>query len=456
MAATQMISTDRKRALVGMGATGRSVARYLSKKGLAFKVFDTRPNPPGVEEFEAEYPEATMHLGPVSADAFAGCDEVILSPGVAPNQGVFVELEQQGVALIGDIELFAREVKKPVIAITGSNAKSTVTTLVGLMATAEGLNAGIGGNLGTPALDLIADERDLYVLELSSFQLETTQGLKASVSCVLNISADHLDRHGSMMAYHRIKQRIYTGAKSVVCNRQDPLTIPLLSTDQSAVTFGVNWPDLEQFGVVDFDGEQWLSRGVERLFPVSKLGMRGRHNVANALAALAIGTEAGFTQSNMFGVLQEFSGLTHRCQWVAEIAGVDWINDSKATNVGATVAAVDGFSTKKNVILIAGGQAKGQTFEALANVIGAGVKQLVLIGEDAAKIEQALSAQQESSVSVVYAVNMAAAVKSAEEVASEGDVVLLSPACASHDMFTGYEARGDAFMQEVHMLEASS
>ena len=450
MVATEIISTDRKRAIVGMGVTGRSVAKHLKKKGVHFSLFDTRHEPQGLEEFYLEHPDADVHLGPLSADSFYGVDEVILSPGLSSSEGVFPSLRKRGVDIVGDIELFAREVEVPVIAITGSNAKSTVTTLVGEMAREAGKNVGVGGNLGIPALDLIDPQREIYVLELSSFQLETTHQLQADVACILNLSQDHMDRYPDMLSYHRAKQRIYAGARQVVCNRADALSMPLLEEGQQVSTFGLDTPDLNQFGLIRKFGESWLSCGVEHLIEIEDVALKGRHNLANALAALAIGTAADIPIEAMLSALKKFSGLPHRCQTVLELDGVTWIDDSKATNTGAVIAALEGLSRHRNIILIAGGQAKGQEFGSLAGSISQHVKQLILIGEDASHIAQAV--EKRSSVPTIFAVSIESAVKTAAGGAEKGDVVLLSPACASFDMFENYEARGDLFADAVESL----
>ena len=459
MVAAEIISTDRKRAIVGLGATGQSVARHLHGKGASFSVFDTRLEPPGIESFSNRYPDVDLNLGPLSADSFYGIDEVVLSPGLSSQEGVFPALRERGVNVIGDIELFAREAREanvPVIAITGSNAKSTVTTLVGEMAERAGITAGVGGNLGVPALDLISADNDLYVLELSSFQLETTFRLEAKVACILNLSQDHMDRYPDMLSYHRAKQRIYSSAAHVICNRADPLTMPLLEEGQRVTTFGLESPDLKQFGLLEKDGKQWLSEGVDCLLDSDSVGIKGGHNLANALAALAIGRAADIPLEPMLETLVSFQGLPHRCETVGVVDGVSWIDDSKATNAGATIAALEGLSGAGDLILLAGGQAKGQKFDELAKSICSHVKQLVLFGEDAGQIahavEGAVSGEPHAVVQIVYAVSMQAAVQAAADAAEQGDIVLLSPACASFDMFSGYEERGELFAQAVGAL----
>lgn len=453
MTAAGIISSDRNRAIVGMGVTGQSVARFLKSKGKPFSIFDTRHEPPGIEVLKTVYPESDIHLGPLSVDSFYGVDEVILSPGLSSNEGVFPALRERGIRVIGDIELFSEAADAPIVAITGSNAKSTVTTLVGEMAKAAGMKAGVGGNLGTPALDLLDPSAEIYVLELSSFQLEVTERLNASVACILNLSQDHMDRYADMLSYHRAKQRVYAGAKHVVCNRADALTMPLLEQGQTVSTFGVECPDLNQFGLIKKDGGTWIACGVDCLIKADELAIKGRHNTINAISALAIGSAAGIPLEAMCEALKTFSGLPHRCETLRVIGDVQWIDDSKATNTGAVVAALEGLATDRNIILIAGGQAKGQDFSALAESIVRHVKQLVLIGEDAAQIAHAVDVSAEEQCAAVYAVSMQAAVEAAASAADSGDIVLLSPACASFDMFEDYQARGKQFAQAVEALQ---
>ena len=462
MVAANLISTDRNRAVVGLGVTGKSVAGYLKKTGKPFSAFDSRTAPPGIDGFYREHPDVEVRLGPFDLNAFDGFDEVILSPGIASNKGVFKQLRENGVRVVGDIEIFAENANAPIIAITGSNAKSTVTTLVGEMAKAGGLAVCVGGNLGVPVLDLLKDNVQLYVLELSSFQLETTNSLKADVACILNISQDHLDRYDSMLDYHQAKQRIYRGAKHVVCNRADALTTPLLEEGQSFSTFGLGAPDLKQFGLIERHGEPWISCGVEPLIKVSDVTIAGRHNIENAISAVTIGSAAQISVAAMHEALERFAGLPHRCEIVAEFADIRWINDSKATNAGAVIAALEGLSEQRNIVLIAGGQAKGQEFTSLAKCITQHAKCAILMGEAAKQIAasielaeagEATKSSNQPKCTLLFAMSMEAAVETAAQMAVTGDIVLMSPACASFDMFDSYEARGDAFAQAVRSLQ---
>jgi UDP-N-acetylmuramoylalanine--D-glutamate ligase len=443
-----VIASSVGRVVMGLGATGLSCARYLHRRGLPFAVADTRAAPPGLEALRREMPRVPVYAGEVPADLLTGASELIVSPGIPLEQPLVAAAIGAGVAVVGDIDLFVREAAAPVVGITGSNAKSTVTELVGRMALEAGLDAGVGGNLGTPALELLALGRELYVLELSSFQLERAGSLDLAVAAVLNISADHLDRHGSMVRYHQAKHRIFRGCRRAVVNRDDPLTIPPESREMELISWRMGEPELDGFGLRREEGREWLCRGFTPLLPVRELGLLGRHNVANALAALAIGHAAGLAPEGMATTLRHFRGLPHRCQRVAEIDGVRYVDDSKGTNIGATEAALAGLGGVRDIVLIAGGQGKGADFTALRRAVSRYCRQLVLIGEDAGKLQASL----EDCAPVVIEPTMAAAVAAAAALAHPGDCVLLSPACASFDMFSGYAERGEAFCAAVEGL----
>lgn len=432
--------------IVGLGKSGLSVARFLARRGEAFAVADSRATPPGAAELAALCPACETAFGAFDAAYFARFRRLIVSPGVAVAEPAIVAARAAGAEIIGDIELFARAVTAPVIAITGSNGKSTVTTLVGEMAAAE-RRVAVGGNLGTPALDLLEGPApDLYVLELSSFQLETTGSLAPAAATVLNLSADHLDRYDSIAAYAQAKARIYANAAVQVINRDDPVAAALATGDGRRVSFGLDAPADGGWGLAEIDGEGWLLRGTERVLRADDLRIRGRHNVANALAALALGEAAGLSREAMCRVLRAFPGLPHRSQWVATVRGADWINDSKGTNVGATLAALNGMTAP--VVLLAGGLGKDQDFTPLRPALAEKGRALVLFGRDAGLIAQAVG----DAVPVVRVDSMEAAVAAAAERVEPGDVVLLSPACASFDMFTGYEERGQRFVALVNAL----
>lgn len=453
-AVAERIASSKLTVVVGLGATGLSMARFLARGGEPFVVVDTRSEPPQLAALRAELPAVPVVLGGLdaespAAEALAAADRILVSPGLALDHPALAQARVRGIPLSGDIELFARAAKAPIIAITGSNGKSTVTTLVGDMAARAGKNVGVGGNLGTPALDLLATDRELYVVELSSFQLELVDDLHAEVATVLNLSPDHIDRHGDLPAYHRAKHRIFRGVRQVVVNRDDPLSSPLVPASVKIWSFGLGAPDSHGFGLVEREGETWLGFGLEALMPVAEMALRGRHNIANALAALALGHAVGLLLAAMLQTLREFPGLPHRCQTVVVTAGVTWIDDSKGTNVGAAVAAIEGFATEgANLLVIAGGQGKGQDFAPLAAAMAGRVRQVVLIGEDAALIAKALA----GLVPTVLAPTLEAAVAIAARAARAGDTVLLSPACASFDMFSGYAERGCRFADAVRAL----
>lgn len=447
-----LITTDKQRIIVGLGKTGLSVARYLAGRGLPFAVADTRDNPPGLDQLKRFAPMTDLHLGELDAELLCKASELVVSPGIALATPALAQAKASGVSLIGDVELFAREARAPIIAITGSNAKSTVTTLVGNMASAAGKRVAVGGNLGTPALDLLDDKAELYVLELSSFQLETTDRLNAEVATVLNVSEDHMDRYPSLLAYHQAKHRIFRGARQIVVNRDDDLSRPLVADQLPCWTFGLSRPDFKGFGLLDKDGQSCLAFQFEALMPVAELKIKGAHNQANALAALALGQAAGLPMAAMLDALRQFTGLPHRCQWVGQAAGVDYYNDSKATNVGAALAAINGFAAALpgKQVLIAGGEGKGADFAPLNAAVQQHCRAVVLLGRDAPLLAKALV----GSVPLIHVASLSAAVTAAAAAAQPGDMVLLSPACASLDMFRNFEERGELFASAVAGLPA--
>lgn len=412
-------------------------------------VADTRESPAGLAAFQAENPGVEVICGALSALDMREAREIVLSPGVDPRTpGLvdYVDHPGQGPRVIGEIALFARECRAPLAAITGSNAKSTVTTLLGEMAREAGWKVAVGGNLGTPALDLLAEspDADLFVLELSSFQLETTPWLGADTAAFLNLSEDHLDRHGDMQGYRAAKQRIFCGARHAVVNAEDPATWP--EVPPAAVTrFTTGMPEPGEWGIIDHGGERWLAQGRAAIMPVGKVRMPGRHNQANALAALAMGTRLGVAREAMCRVLARFPGLPHRGEFIAERAGVKWINDSKGTNVGATLAAIAGIGPdlEGRLILLAGGEGKGADFSPLVEPLVRYAREVVVFGRDADRLERVLA----DRLPVSHVADLAAAMHRARSIAQSGDVVLLSPACASLDQFPDYMARGEAFRQ---------
>ena len=426
--------------LVGLGATGLSCARHLLRRGQAVRVLDSRAEPPGLAGLGALREALDLRLGGFDLAALDGVAEVVVSPGVSLEEPLLVEARRRGLALIGDIEIFARVAPAPVAAITGSNGKSTVTSLLAALATAGGLAVRAGANLGTPALDLLEGEvPDIFVLELSSFQLETTSSLRPRAACVLNITPDHIDRHGSLERYAAAKARILSGAQTAVLNREDRHVMAMWDERTPCIRFGLDAPGAGEYGLVESEAGPVLARGAERLLPAARLKLRGRHNFANALAALAMAEALGLQPAGLLDALAAFPGLPHRAEWVAEHGGVTWINDSKGTNVGAAVAAILGMDGP--VVLIAGGDGKGADFQPLADAARGRVRAAVLLGRDAALIERVL----EGICPSVRVTGIEAAVAEAARLAEPGDTVLLSPACASTDMYRDYTERGGRF-----------
>ena len=440
-----LIASDHFRIVVGLGKSGMSLVRFLANRGIAFAVADTRDNPPELDTLRRDFPQVEVRCGELDVEFLCRADELYVSPGLALATPALQQAAARGVKLSGDIELFARNAKAPIIAISGSNAKSTVTTLVGEMAAAAGKRVAVGGNLGTPALDLLSDDVELYVMELSSFQLETTDQLNAEVATVLNVSEDHMDRYSGLPDYHLAKHRIFRGARQVVVNRQDALSRPLLSEGQPVWTFGLNAPDFKAFGLREENGEKYLAFEFQNLMPVRELKIRGAHNQSNALAALALGHAVGLPMDAMLSSLRTFAGLAHRCQWIRERNGVNWYDDSKATNVGAALAAIEGLGADIDgkLVLVAGGDGKGADFSALRAPVAANCRAVVLLGRDAERLAQALG----DGVPLIRVNTLEEAVQQCAELAQPGDAVLLSPACASLDMFKNFEERGRLFAQ---------
>ncbi|MGB5323891.1 MAG: UDP-N-acetylmuramoyl-L-alanine--D-glutamate ligase [Pseudomonadales bacterium] len=451
----ELIQTDKTRLVVGLGLTGRSTMRFLQRRGLPFIAVDTRDSLPDLPALREEFPGVQIHLGKPLLDCCAHADEIYLSPGLAPETAGVRELCEAGARLSGDLDLFMAYVDAPVLAITGSNAKSTVTELVGAMLAKAGVAAGVGGNLGTPMLDLLDEERDCYVLELSSFQLERAAPADFAVACLLNVSPDHMDRHKTLMQYHQLKQSVFAAARVAVYNREDPLTQPLQRQGMPTRSFGWHTSGLQDFCMLERDGKARISMGVTPLLAADELPLAGRHNLLNVMAALAVVDAAGVSLEPAIAAAKAFTGLAHRCELVAIRNGVRYINDSKATNVGACIAALAGFAKDANkLVLIAGGQTKGADFSALAKIIASTQCELVLIGEGASEIAAACKvAATGREVAIEFADDMPDAVRRASARASNGDIVLLSPACASFDMFSGFAARGEAFIQAVNALD---
>jgi UDP-N-acetylmuramoylalanine--D-glutamate ligase len=435
--------------IVGLGQTGMSCARFLATRALSVAVMDSRQQPPALSELQQEHPQVLVRTGSLDGDWLLQADMIVLSPGVDPRLPEIVAAKQAGIEIIGDIELFARYADAPVVAITGSNGKSTVTTLLALMAQLAGKEIKAGGNLGTPALDLLGEVApDFYILELSSFQLETVRSLNAFASVVLNISPDHMDRYDSVSEYQQAKQKVFNGDGVMVINRDDPIVSAMAEEGRNLIGFSLHESQGVDFGLLEHEGRLWLAEGEYPLLPVDQMKFVGTHNIANALAALALGSAMALPMSAMLSALQEFKGLPHRCRLVRELNDVRWFNDSKATNVGACIAAINGLADSGPIVLIAGGVGKDQDFNDLTQTLQKSVKAVVLIGIDADEIAAAIPAGIKQS----KATDLNDAVSKAYALAEAGDNVLLSPACASFDMFSGYAERGEQFEKAVKRL----
>jgi UDP-N-acetylmuramoylalanine--D-glutamate ligase len=428
--------------ILGLGKTGISYVRYLAAQAKSFVVMDTRQDPPGLAALRQEFPEVEFHLGNFDENILAMADEILVSPGISLQEPAIQKQILAGKAVIGDIELFARTAKAPIVAITGSNGKSTVTTLLGEMVKQAGLKVQVAGNIGLPVLDVLSQPTpDWYVLELSSFQLETTVSLQTIAATILNITEDHMDRYASFADYKAAKQRIYHNCHCMIYNRQDEHTKPQMAAN--SISFGVDEPVAQQYGLLTEQKQTWLARGKEKLLTTKALKIMGKHNWANTLAALALGEAMKLPLPAMLTTLQHFPGLAHRCEWVGEKHGVKWYNDSKATNVGAAIAAIEGLGQiiAGKLIVLAGGVGKAADFLPLKEPLAHYASAVVLFGIDAPAIAKIIP----SNLVHANVKDMGEAVAAAEQLAKPGDAVLLAPACASFDMFNNYEHRGEVF-----------
>jgi len=434
--------------VVGLGITGLSVVKFLQQNNISVAVVDSRENPPGLLTVEESYQDVAVFTSSFKHAVFEAATHIIVSPGVSLDEAEIQAAAERGIPVFGDIDVFAVCVDAPVACITGSNGKSTVTTLLGEMAACACLDVRVGGNLGTPALELLTDQpADLYILELSSFQLERTSQLNADVAAILNISADHMDRYPSLASYSGAKERVLYGQGVAVLNRHDERVQAMhLPIGRKAVSFGLDAADDGDYGLQVRDGKSYLTAAGEPVIATDALKVKGTHNIQNALAAMAMADSLGLAREAQLQAMSSFSGLAHRTQWVADINGVTWINDSKATNPGACLAALEGLPAP--IILIAGGDGKGADFSLLTQAIAASVSLVVLLGRDAQRF------QQEALVDTPFLMvdSIEQAVQKAAEQASEGDTVLLSPACASLDQFDNYQQRGDRFSAAVKGL----
>jgi UDP-N-acetylmuramoylalanine--D-glutamate ligase len=432
--------------VLGMGGTGAACARYLAARGTAAVFADTRAAPPGLAAIRAALPAAEIHAGQIPQQLPPQITQVVISPGVDLHLPLLKDARQCGVPVLSDIDLFVSEADAPIVAITGSNGKSTVTSMLGEMLAATGLRVGVGGNLGTPALDLLDPAQQFYVLELSSFQLERSQLIETAAAVLLNVSPDHLDLHGDMAAYAAAKARVYARCRLAVVNRDEPALAALVPAATPVIGFGLGMPGDGEFGVLHRTDGSWLARGAEALLPVADLQLTGRHNISNALAALALGTACGLAPARLLPGLRAYRPLPHRMAIVPSRDGLIWIDDSKATNVGAAVASIG--SLDGPLVLIAGGDGKGASFSMLADALRGRECVAVLLGRD----RELLAAALQDICPVRRVDDMPAAVREARAVAKPGWTVLLAPACSSLDMYRDYGARGDAFCAAVRAL----
>lgn len=442
--------TAELRVIVGLGLTGLSCVRYFKKCGIPVAVTDSRLETPQLAMLKQEFPDVPAAMGGFSEELMSQAKELIVSPGVWLKEPAIAKQIAKGIPAIGDIELFAREVEKPIIAITGSNGKTTVTTLMGLMVEQAGYQAEVCGNIGLPVLDLLDKPApDFYVMELSSFQLETTATLKPETAVVLNVSPDHMDRYDHYRDYVAAKQRIYLNCKKPIINWDEPEIFDSLNL-RHPIAFTLNKPRREQYGLIKENGHYYLAHQDRKLIAVDELPLKGQHHFQNALACLALGEAVGLPLEAMLTVLKQFKGLKNRCQWISDKKGIHWINDTKGTNVGATIAALNtvGEHLDGKLILIAGGDSKNADLTSLQKPIQKYVSQIILLGRDAFRFAETLN----GLVAMTHVKSLEEAVQTASTIAAAGDTVLLSPACASFDMFRNYEHRGEVFVKAVNDL----
>jgi UDP-N-acetylmuramoylalanine--D-glutamate ligase len=445
--ACQLVGSPQHAVIVGLGRSGLACARFLTRLGLRVDVYDSQAQPALAQRLQREAPAASLVAGSLRVRHWQQGSMLVMSPGVPLTHPELAPLLDRGVRPVGDVELFAQCVQAPVIAITGSNGKSTVTQLVGEILRGAGVSAAVGGNIGIPVLELLDRQADVYVLELSSFQLETTWSLDAAIATVLNVAADHMDRYPGIAQYAAAKARIFNGHGVMLLNRDDETCRGFADEQREALWFGSAAPKNDNdYGLLHRADELWLMRGDQALIRAAEIPLPGRHNALNVLAAWAMCASYGVDDEAIAKAVRDFHGLPHRMQWVRQRHGVDWINDSKGTNVGATLAAVTGLA--QPLVLIAGGLSKDADFAPLAEALHGRARAVVLIGRDAPHIAACLG----DDIPVSFADSMRDAVHDAAQLARPGDVVLLSPACASFDMYSGFAARGDDFRAAVEGL----
>ncbi len=451
--------------VLGLGESGLAAACWCARQGARLRVADTRATPPYLEELRRRVGSADFCSGEFDQALLAGIDLLVLSPGLPGDLPVVIQARAAGIPVLGEIELFAQGLhclgqSAPVLAITGTNGKTTTTALTGHLLRATGKAVGVAGNISPAALAALMAAQDanalpqIWVLELSSFQLETTATLNPAAATVLNVSDDHLDRYAGLDEYAAVKARIFSGGGVQVLNRDDPRVSRMALAERRVTTFGLDAPPAAgDFGLRSQSGEVWLAQGERCLLPLSGLSLAGLHNAANAMAALALCVSIGFDVDSLLPALRSFGGLPHRVEKITEKDGVTWYDDSKGTNVGATVAALAGLGggVGRKSVVIAGGDGKGQDFSPLRNAVATHARAVILIGRDGALIGQAIAG---AGIRTESAADMADAVKRAAALALPGDAVLLSPACASFDMFRNYEHRAQVFIAAVRAMEA--
>ncbi|MCP4476331.1 MAG: UDP-N-acetylmuramoyl-L-alanine--D-glutamate ligase [Gammaproteobacteria bacterium] len=443
---------NKRYVIVGMGKTGLSYARYCLEQGTSFTVTDSRPQPPQLAALQAEAKNIECAVGNLSKEMILNAECLLISPGISLAEPLIAQAIAQGVEVMNDVSLFAQSVTEPLVAITGSNGKSTVTTLVGEMARAAGRAVQVAGNIGLPVLDVLVQKRslNLYVIEVSSFQLEKLSSFRSDVAALLNVSEDHMDYHSNMEEYRAIKKRIYQGCRIAVVNRHDSRLHPDYQVEQ-IISFGLDRPAAGQWGIMAQRNGEYLAYGHRGIMPIDQIGWSGAHRRINCLAALAIGQALGLEQEAMLSAIKSFAGLPHRCQWLCDLDGIHWYNDSKGTNVGATIAAIESLNRRHEgkIILIAGGMSKGADFTPLRPLIKQHVRKLLIIGEAATQLQRILH----DVVDIERVMTLDAAVEKADLAALRGDVILLSPACASFDMYDNYQRRGEHFTELVRAMQ---
>ncbi len=458
---TKQFNFTKATLIVGLGGSGLSCARYLNKRGTEIALADAQKSSPTIEKVKKEFPEAECFLGDFNIDEFSQYEQIIVSPGVSVRSALFEQLREKDCFILGDIELFAQVVDRPVIAITGSNGKSTVTTLVEKIANHCGMKSIAGGNLGIPALDLLETSSDLYILELSSFQLETAYSLKTLSATVLNVSEDHMDRYDDLEDYRQVKEGIYCQTDNAVVNADDAITmkhvlVKQLAEEYSVIVFSEQQPQENEYGLQFVGDDCDLLKGQHKILAAHEMKLVGRYNYLNVLAALALLEPLNLDEEKQCQAIKEYIGLEHRCEWVAKVNDVEFYNDSKGTNTGATIAAIDGFDkasrVDKTTVLIAGGMGKDADFTELGQVINCKVKSTVLMGVDSVLIRDCALQAGAGNDSLYMVDSMQDAVLTANKLADPGDVVLFSPACASFDMYQNYQQRGDDFKEKVKQL----